>query len=140
MVTAVGAFAVAFLISWAYEGGYSNITKKRFSFAVGLLAVTAVLAHAYIRHQWLRYVRESALKEMTTFVSRSQEFDNATSAGVGLVQEVELVSRGYRMFVRQAGPLGRRRANRAAEARLFPPSAGSRTGARCADASVCARR
>jgi len=103
VVTAVGAIAVAFLISWAYEGGYSHLTKKRFFFAIGLIAVATVLAHAYIRQQWLRYVRESALKEMTTFVTRSQDFDSASSAAVALIQEVELVSRGYRMFVPRPG-------------------------------------
>ena len=106
VVTALGAIAVAFLISWVYEGGYSYLTKKRFLLAISLLALAAILANAYIRHQWLRYVRESALKEMTKFVTRSQDFDSATSAAVGLIQEVELVSRGYRMLVPQIKKFG----------------------------------
>ena len=101
VATALGATAVAILMRWVYEGGYSHLTKKRFFFALCLLAVGTLLARIYIRHQWLRYVRESSLKEMTNFVTRAQDFDSATSAAVGLIQEVELVSRGYRMYVIQ---------------------------------------
>jgi len=99
VATALGALALAWMISWVYEGGYSHLTKKRFLFALCVLAAVALFGHAYIRHQWLRYVRESALKEVTAFVSRSQDLDSASSAAVGLIQEVELVSRGYRMYV-----------------------------------------
>ncbi|KAK7737411.1 hypothetical protein SLS53_006484 [Cytospora paraplurivora] len=52
---------------------------------------------AYIRQQWLKYIREQTLAEMTTFISKAQDFDSASSAAVALVQEVELVSRGYRL-------------------------------------------
>jgi hypothetical protein len=96
-VTAAGALAVAILIRWVYEGGVVNLTKKRFFFSVIILTLAVLIGFAYIRHQWLRYVRESALKEVRTFVFRSQDYDSAASGAVGLVQEVELVSRGYRM-------------------------------------------
>lgn len=39
------------------------------------------------------------MAEITAFVAKSQDFDGASSAAVSLVQEVELVSRGYRMYV-----------------------------------------
>ncbi len=96
-ITALTAVAVAWVLHWVYEGGYSHLTKKRFFLGLCLVVAVAVAGCAYIRHQWLRYVRESALREITTFVARCQDFDSATSAAVGLVQEVELVSRGYRM-------------------------------------------
>ena len=137
--TTLGAIAVASLINWVYEGGYSYLTKKRFFFALSLLALAAVLAHAYIRHQWLRYVRESALKEMARFVLQSQDFDGVTSAAVGLIQEVELVSRGYRMLVQQPD-IWMKLADKIKEALRSPPSAESKIGAKSADASVCVRR
>lgn len=97
LVTAVGALLVAWIISWVYTGGYSHLTKKRVIFAVVLLVVTVLVGHVFIRHRWLKYLRDQALAEVTTFVSRSQDFDSATSAALSLIQEVELVSRGYRL-------------------------------------------
>ncbi|TPX16717.1 uncharacterized protein E0L32_003658 [Thyridium curvatum] len=97
MVAAAAAVALAWVISWVYMGGYSYLTKKRVFVVLGLLVAVSVLGHAYIRQQWLRYIRSQALNEVTNFVTRSQDFDSATSAAVGLIQEVELVSRGYRL-------------------------------------------
>lgn len=80
-----------------YSGGYAHLTKKRVLFTIGLLTVAAIFSHAYIKQQWLRYLREEAVSEVSTFVSRSQDFDSVSSAAAALVQEVELVSRGYMM-------------------------------------------
>ncbi len=97
--TAAGALLVAWMISWVYYGGYSHLTKKRVVFAGVLLVAGGFLSQVYIRQQWLRYLRNQALAEVTTFVSKSQDFDSASSAALSLIQEVELVSRGYRMYV-----------------------------------------
>jgi hypothetical protein len=99
VLTSTGALTVAWTISWVYYGGYSHISKKRVLFTAGLLVVAALLSHAYIRQQWLRYLREQAMTEVTSFVSMSQDLDSASSAAANLIQEVELVSRGYRMWV-----------------------------------------
>jgi hypothetical protein len=97
VLTASGAVIFAWLVSWVYSGGYAHLTKKRVLFTVGLLAVAAILSHAYIKQQWLRFLREEAVREVSTFVSRSQDFDSVSSAAAALIQEVELVSRGYMM-------------------------------------------
>jgi hypothetical protein len=97
VLTAAGAIALAWLVSWVYSGGYSHLTKKRVLVAVVLLVAAGILSHAFIKQQWLRYLREQAVTEVSTLVSRSQDFDTASSAAAALIQEVELVSRGYRM-------------------------------------------
>jgi hypothetical protein len=97
ILTASGALVLAWLVSWVYSGSYSHLSKKRVLVTAGLLVVAAVLSHAYVKQQWLRYLREQAVEEVSTFVSRSQDFDSASSAAAALIQEVELVSRGYRM-------------------------------------------
>ncbi|KAK3383742.1 Mysoin-binding motif of peroxisomes-domain-containing protein [Lasiosphaeria ovina] len=97
IATAAGALIVAWMISWVYSGGIAYLTKKRMLFATTVLIVGALFSHAYIRKQWLRYVRDQALSEVATFVSGSQDFDSASSAALSLIQEVELVSRGYRI-------------------------------------------
>ncbi|KAK1768339.1 Mysoin-binding motif of peroxisomes-domain-containing protein [Phialemonium atrogriseum] len=97
LLTATAALTLAWVISWVYSDGWSHLAKKRVLFTVGLLVAAVILSHAYIRQQWLRYLRDQAMTEITAFVSRSQDFDSASSAAVALVQEVELVSRGYRI-------------------------------------------
>ncbi|KAH8891040.1 hypothetical protein GQ53DRAFT_649844 [Thozetella sp. PMI_491] len=97
VASAVAAITVAWIINWVYSGGYAHLTKKRVLFTVVFTAVAALVGHAYIRQQWLRYLREQALAEVTTFVSRTQDMDSASSAAIALIQEVELVSRGYRI-------------------------------------------
>lgn len=97
LLTAVGALGLAWFISWLYGGGVTNLTKKRVVVFVVVFAVAGVASQAFIRQQWLRYVREQTLVEISTFVSKAQDFDSASSAAVALIQEVELVSRGYRL-------------------------------------------
>lgn len=97
LLTAVGALGLAWFISWLHGGGITNLTKKRVVVFVVVFAVAGVASQAFIRQQWLRYVRGQTLAEISTFVSRAQDFDSASSAAVALIQEVELVSRGYRL-------------------------------------------
>lgn len=97
LLTAVGALGLAWFISWLYGGGIANLTKKRVVVFIVVFAVAGVASQAYIRQQWLRYVRGQTLVEITTFVSKAQDFDSASNAAVALIQEVELVSRGYRL-------------------------------------------
>ncbi|KAK4105325.1 hypothetical protein N658DRAFT_512806 [Parathielavia hyrcaniae] len=97
LATAAAALVVAWMVKWAYSGGYSHLTKKRVVFSAAFLVAVAVVSQAYFRQQWLRYLRDQALDEVTTFVSKSQDFDSACSAALALIQEVELVSRGYRI-------------------------------------------
>lgn len=95
--TAAAALVVAWVARWVCSGGYAHLTKKRVSFTALVLVAVGVVSQAYLRQQWLRYLRNQALGEVTTFVARSQDFDSASSAALSLIQEVELVSRGYRM-------------------------------------------
>jgi hypothetical protein len=97
IATAATALLVAWMVRWVYSGGYSNLTKKRVAFSAAFIVAVAVVSQVYIRQQWLRYLRNQALNEVTSFVSKSQDFDSASSAALSLIQEVELVSRGYRM-------------------------------------------
>jgi integral membrane sensor domain MASE1 len=63
--------------------------------ALGLFCV--IVGQFWLQRQWLRYRRGQALGEVTAFVSNSQDLDGASGAAFALIQEVELVSRGYRM-------------------------------------------
>lgn len=98
LATILGALAIAVLLSWSLGNGPpSYVTRKRLAFIVALMAAASFLGQIYMRRQWLRRRREQSLAEITTFVSNSNDFDRASEATLSLVQEVELVSRGYRI-------------------------------------------
>ena len=97
LATAAAALVVAWMVKWVLSGGYEHLAKKRVAFSGVVLVAVAAVAQVYVRQQWLRYLRNQSLAEVTTFIARSQDFDSAASAALSLIQEVELVSRGYRM-------------------------------------------
>ena len=85
------------LINWTRGGGDSAAGKSRLVVALLVLVVLGFCSQAYMRRQWLQYLRQQALAETSEFVSKAQEFDQVAAGAMTLVQEVELVSRGYRM-------------------------------------------
>ncbi|RDA85777.1 hypothetical protein CP532_6307 [Ophiocordyceps camponoti-leonardi (nom. inval.)] len=98
IVPVLGALAVAALLSWLRgSGALSGMTRKRMVLLLAVIAVSAVFGRVLMRRQWLRLRREQTLSELTALVSNSRDFDSATEATLSLVQEVELVSRGYRI-------------------------------------------
>ncbi|PSR97550.1 Mysoin-binding motif of peroxisomes-domain-containing protein [Coniella lustricola] len=97
VITAMGAISLAWFMRWLFGGGLANLTKKRVIVFVVGFALAGIASQAYLRQQWLRYVRQQVLAETSTFVSKAQDFDSASTAALALIQEVELVSRGYRL-------------------------------------------
>ncbi|KAJ6789818.1 hypothetical protein PWT90_04509 [Aphanocladium album] len=98
IASVLGALAVAVVLSWIFgHKKESYVTKKRLVLLIALLGASGVLGQVYIRRQWLRYRREQSLSELSGFILNSHEFDSAVEATLALVQEVELVSRGYRI-------------------------------------------
>ena len=68
-------------------------------FILALLAITSTL-YIYFQRQWLHYLRAQAIESASSLTTNAREFDAAASWGITLIQEVELVSRGYNMCVR----------------------------------------
>ncbi|KAG6053081.1 hypothetical protein E4U17_005055 [Claviceps sp. LM77 group G4] len=97
LASILGALAIAVILSWVLGNGSAYITRKRLACFVALLAAATFMGQIYMRRQWLRYRREQSLAEIGSFVSNSNDFDSASEATLSLVQEVELVSRGYRI-------------------------------------------
>lgn len=96
-VTASVAFMLAWMVNWT-RGGVSSVTGKGRMFVfLAVIIVLATVSYAYIRRQWLQYLRQQTIAEISSFVNKSQEFDSAAAGSLTLVQEVELVSRGYRL-------------------------------------------
>lgn len=93
----IATVAIAFLITWIASGGVGNLTRGRIIFYVVLLAIVALIAPIYFKRQFLLLRRDQALSQVSAFVAQAQNFDSASGAAIALIQEVELVSRGYRL-------------------------------------------
>ncbi|KAG9250023.1 Mysoin-binding motif of peroxisomes-domain-containing protein [Emericellopsis atlantica] len=93
----LGALAVATVLSWVLGKGTTRVTKKRLVFLVALAAAGVLVGQVYMKRQWLRYRREQSLAEVAAFVAASQELDGVVGSALSLIQDVGLVSRGYRI-------------------------------------------
>ncbi|KAH8813988.1 Mysoin-binding motif of peroxisomes-domain-containing protein [Hyaloscypha sp. PMI_1271] len=96
-LTAVLAFALAWLIHWTRGDGDFVAGRGRRAVFLAVMGVFIVVGYAYIRRQWLQYLRQQTLVEISEFVGTAHDFDTAAAGALILVQEVELVSRGYRI-------------------------------------------
>ncbi|KAK7427670.1 hypothetical protein QQZ08_005776 [Neonectria magnoliae] len=94
LASILAALAVAVISSWVVESG---ITRKRLVFFIFLCVAGILLGQIYMRRQWLRYRRSQSLSEITAFIENSHSQDSTSGAALSLIQEVELVSRGYRI-------------------------------------------
>lgn len=63
------------------------------------LAAVATAGYTYMRRQWLLYLRQDAVEGVSALVTNLQAFEASTASALALIQEVELVSRGYRLYV-----------------------------------------
>lgn len=97
-ITAFVAFGLVWTIHWVRHASSRSSSLGRTAVAITIFATLATLGYAYIRRQWLQYLRQQTLVEISNFVAKAQVLDAAISAAVTLIQEVELVSRGYRMY------------------------------------------
>ncbi|OBT73910.1 hypothetical protein VF21_08256 [Pseudogymnoascus sp. 05NY08] len=96
-VTASVAFGVSWMIRWGSAGqDWISITLRCIIIAA-LLVAGAIIGQAYLRRKWLHYLREQNITEATRLVGQTQDLDSAVTAALSLIQEVELVSRGYRL-------------------------------------------
>ena len=62
-------------------------------------AAVATAVYTYMRRQWLQYLRQESVEGASSLVTNLQAFEASTSSALALIQEVELVSRGYRLYV-----------------------------------------
>lgn len=98
MVASVaGALLLALVLSWVLDGGPFLLNRKRLVILLILIPACVLLGQVMMRRQWLQYRRQQSLSEVSVLVHHSQEFDGASTAALALIQEVELVSRGYRL-------------------------------------------
>ncbi|KAI5798878.1 Mysoin-binding motif of peroxisomes-domain-containing protein [Geopyxis carbonaria] len=86
------------VLSWVFRGtSGKGFSKARAICALLLSLMVAVFLFTQARRKWLRSLRKKSVEYAVMFVENSQTFDILASNAVTLIQEVELVSRGYRL-------------------------------------------
>lgn len=96
--TALSAFLLVWLVHWAKSGANPSAGRGRAIVLLVVMTFLAMASYTYMRRQWLQYLRQQSLEEVSKFVVKAHDFDRAATGALTLVQEVELVSRGYRMY------------------------------------------
>lgn len=94
---------VAFVVAWVLHRLRSVDVRQWDSRRVVLLSLVLIASTAgfyfYVLQQCLNFVRGQAIKKASSLVTSAQRFNAAASSAVAMIQEVELASRGYRMYV-----------------------------------------
>ena len=113
--TAAAAFALVWLIHWARAGKDGYVSKSRIVLVLAIFAFAALFGYAYIRRQWLKYLRQQAVSVATDLTTNWQAFEVSSTSALQSIQEVELVSKGYRLStplppvsrIEESGPMRR---------------------------------
>ncbi|KNG44609.1 proliferating cell nuclear antigen pcna [Stemphylium lycopersici] len=94
-LTGATAFALVWLVHWSRR--QPTFSRSRTLFVLLVFAAAATAVYGYMRRQWLQYLRQEAVAGASALVANLQAFEASTSSALALIQEVELVSRGYRL-------------------------------------------
>jgi len=95
VLTGATAFILVWLLHWSRSR--AGFSKGRIVLVLVLFAVVASTSYGYARRQWLQYIRQQAVQGASVLITNLQAFEASTAAALALIQEVELVSRGYRL-------------------------------------------
>lgn len=96
VVTISLALAVVLLMHWVRG---AKINKTRVLVALLCIAVAGIIFYARIRRQWLKHLRQQAVESVSDLTTNVKGFELTSTAALSLIQEVELVSKGYRLCV-----------------------------------------
>ena len=99
LTTGLAAFSLVWLVDWARGGdeAHLRIYRTLSVFFVALICVPLLRSH--LRRKSLALLRQRALASAGTLITCSQNYDAAAAATLTAIQDVELVARGYRLWV-----------------------------------------
>jgi hypothetical protein len=96
-LTATVAFVVAYMTNWARCGTTLRTLTARVLLVLAVFVGSATMAYSYLQRQWLHFLRRTILSECGRLLAAAQSLDACIAATLTHVQEVELVSRGYKL-------------------------------------------
>ena len=98
-LTGVAAFILAWGLNRLRRVEVTQLNSRKSAFFSTVSIAVAAGFYFYVLRQYLNYVRGQAIQNASSLVASAQSFNAAASSALALIQEVELVSRGYRMYV-----------------------------------------
>ena len=98
-LTGATAFALALSVRWLRSRTTVTYYPSQICLFVSVIFAGTLSLYYYLRRQSLHYLRIQAIESASSLTTNAQDFDAAASAGITFIQEVELVSRGYKMHV-----------------------------------------
>lgn len=94
-LTGATAFALAWSVRWLRSRAIVPYDPSQICLLASVAVAITLTLYYYFRRQCLHYLRIQAIESASSLTTNAQDFDAAVSAGITLIQEVELVSRGY---------------------------------------------
>jgi Mysoin-binding motif of peroxisomes len=97
-VSATISFLTAWTLNWARALSPESATHwLNLCVTLALLAGMAVVMYAYARRKSVQRVRHAAVEALSDLIMQSHALDSVGRSALGLIQEIEIVSRGYEM-------------------------------------------
>ena len=93
-ITSGTAFFLVLLLHWLRN---TRIRSGRFLMILFCFGAATALSYAYLRRQWLQYLRTQAVNSASALTTNLQAFEQSSAATLSLIQEVELVAKGYKI-------------------------------------------
>jgi Mysoin-binding motif of peroxisomes len=108
VLTIHGVLATAvssFLIAWAFHWVRSSTTHSARTLSTEILAVLVLIValvvgfRSYTWRNRSQRLRRNVIDAVSSLVAQSHTLDGLTSTALTLIQEIEVVARGYEMYV-----------------------------------------
>ncbi len=96
-LTAVISFALAWSIKLLRTIGWTSSSWWSIGPTIFMVPVALFVSYAYVRQQRLQNMRRQAVGSASSYAESAHAFDAAALAAITLIQEVEVVSRGYKL-------------------------------------------
>lgn len=93
----VVALVIAYLLDRFRSQRPNVLSKSRVAFVLVALSAVAFVGYGYNRRQRLRYLRQQAVDGVSTLTATWQAFELSSTSALSFIQEVELVSKGFRL-------------------------------------------
>ena len=97
LATLSAAFITVWSLDWARPSKNGQAASWRLAVVLTLLAAATIVLYILIKRQYTRYLRSTTLEAISALISNAQSFNTAAATASTLIQEVEIVSRGYRI-------------------------------------------
>ncbi|KAL8943132.1 MAG: hypothetical protein Q9216_001262 [Gyalolechia sp. 2 TL-2023] len=95
--TALAAFVLVWSIHWTRDAARSTTRIWSLVLTPAVALTVCSVFYVYFRSKRLHWIRSQAVESASTLVEGAQNLDAVVSASINLIQEIELVYRGYRM-------------------------------------------